>query len=95
MILVGKRVRIIEPGTGLKGRVVEVRGFKELAPGIMWPFFVDKGEEWPLNPEWLEPTDAPHTRPPAVVEAIGADPQKVARVNSEKNSQRLTQGSLL
>lgn len=58
---IGQRVRIVEPGTGMAGRVVVIRAYRTLCPGICWPCFEDRGELWPLNPEWIVATGArPH-----------------------------------
>ena len=52
----GDKVRITERNTGMGGRVVTIRCYRALGPGIYWPCFEDQGEMWPLNPEWLAPT---------------------------------------
>lgn len=56
-IALGQRARIANTrNTELDGRVVAIRAYRELGPGIVWPCFEEGGELWPLNPEWLVAT---------------------------------------
>ena len=65
---IGERVRFVEPSHPRRGDVVVIRGYQALPmpdgePALVepWPYFTEAGENWPINPAWVEPTTRPAT----------------------------------
>ncbi len=53
------------PSHPRRGETVVIRGFIGFAecPDVPpWPYCEERGERWPVNPEWLEPASRPATR---------------------------------
>ena len=55
---IGERARVVMQSHHQHGKVVVIRAYRVLGPGIEWPCYEDRGELWPVNPDWLKATQA-------------------------------------